>query len=243
MNKPRRVQLKRVKGWRKPKNTVVVSRPSKWGNPYSLQSYKFGNPDGSPAPFDEDAARDMAVRDFEAAIGLYIRYERQDIRRELRGKNLACYCPLDKVCHADVLLEIANEPSAMMEMSPRAVRTFRTVSLACQRRGMNSLLGFQGLDVRELRGVHQQSLDLLVRRRLLSRHRNRYRTTALGDHEERLFLELRFEAETRFQCSRCGVMTRAVDGGCDDEFDPNGDYCSKCWCQEKHNIERVIAGF
>jgi hypothetical protein len=26
----------------------------------------------------------------------------------LRGKNLACWCALDKPCHADVLLEIAN---------------------------------------------------------------------------------------------------------------------------------------
>ena len=28
---------------------------------------------------------------------------------ELRGKDLACFCPLDKPCHADVLLEIANK--------------------------------------------------------------------------------------------------------------------------------------
>ena len=27
---------------------------------------------------------------------------------ELRGKNLACWCPLDQPCHADVLLELAN---------------------------------------------------------------------------------------------------------------------------------------
>lgn len=27
---------------------------------------------------------------------------------ELRGKNLACWCPLDQPCHADVLLEMAN---------------------------------------------------------------------------------------------------------------------------------------
>lgn len=30
-------------------------------------------------------------------------------RAELRGKNLACFCPLDQPCHADVLLEIANK--------------------------------------------------------------------------------------------------------------------------------------
>lgn len=31
-----------------------------------------------------------------------------DVRASLRGKNLACFCPLDQPCHADVLLEIAN---------------------------------------------------------------------------------------------------------------------------------------
>lgn len=28
---------------------------------------------------------------------------------DLRGKNLACWCPLDQPCHADVLLDIANK--------------------------------------------------------------------------------------------------------------------------------------
>lgn len=30
----------------------------------------------------------------------------------LRGKNLACWCALDKPCHADVLLELANAAHA-----------------------------------------------------------------------------------------------------------------------------------
>lgn len=30
------------------------------------------------------------------------------IRAELAGKDLVCWCPLDRSCHADVLLEIAN---------------------------------------------------------------------------------------------------------------------------------------
>lgn len=32
----------------------------------------------------------------------------EEIVRELHGKNLACWCPPDKPCHADVLLELAN---------------------------------------------------------------------------------------------------------------------------------------
>jgi hypothetical protein len=31
-----------------------------------------------------------------------------DVRAELAGKNLACWCPLDQPCHADVLLAVAN---------------------------------------------------------------------------------------------------------------------------------------
>jgi hypothetical protein len=37
---------------------------------------------------------------------------RQRLRRRahriLRGHDLACWCPLDQLCHADVLLELAN---------------------------------------------------------------------------------------------------------------------------------------
>jgi len=31
-----------------------------------------------------------------------------DVKQELRGRDLACYCAPDVACHADVLLEIAN---------------------------------------------------------------------------------------------------------------------------------------
>ncbi len=33
---PRRIQLRRTKGWRKPPGAVVIPRPTRWGNPYSL---------------------------------------------------------------------------------------------------------------------------------------------------------------------------------------------------------------
>jgi hypothetical protein len=33
----------------------------------------------------------------------------EDVRRELAGKDLACWCPLWEPCHADVLLAIANQ--------------------------------------------------------------------------------------------------------------------------------------
>lgn len=35
-----------------------------------------------------------------------------DVRWHLAGRDLACWCPLDQPCHADVLLEIANGGAA-----------------------------------------------------------------------------------------------------------------------------------
>jgi Domain of unknown function (DUF4326) len=33
------------------------------------------------------------------------------IRQELGGRDLACWCSLDRPCHADILLELANPVS------------------------------------------------------------------------------------------------------------------------------------
>lgn len=111
--KPKRLQRRRVKGFRltSPNGlpVVCVTRGTRWGNRYTLDYYKFANADGTPAPHNEAAAREMAIRDFEHALGVgMLEFSEDDVRRELRGKNLACWCPLDKPCHADVLLEIAN---------------------------------------------------------------------------------------------------------------------------------------
>jgi len=95
---PQRVRLSRRRGARLPEGTVVVARPSKWGNPFPI---------GGPDP---DGGRiDSAVR----AVRLFSDWltTRPDLvaeaRVELRGRNLACWCPPGP-CHADVLLRIAN---------------------------------------------------------------------------------------------------------------------------------------
>ena len=86
---PKRIQRKRVKGWRMPENTLYVGRPSKWGNPFT-------------GPEAVDKFRIMILSKLCVPTGLSYSL------RELRGKNLACWCPLDKPCHADILLEFAN---------------------------------------------------------------------------------------------------------------------------------------
>jgi hypothetical protein len=40
--------------------------------------------------------------------GHYAKVTVEEIRAELAGKDLACWCSLDQPCHADVLLDIAN---------------------------------------------------------------------------------------------------------------------------------------
>ncbi len=90
MSVPVRVQLSRAKGWRMPPNTVKVTRPGVWGN--------YAGP--TRADFEADLAE---MPNADRAFYL-------DKVKELRGKNLACWCKLDAPCHADVLLELANTP-------------------------------------------------------------------------------------------------------------------------------------
>jgi hypothetical protein len=40
--------------------------------------------------------------------GHFAKVDVEDIRRELAGHDLACWCQLDHPCHVDVLLELAN---------------------------------------------------------------------------------------------------------------------------------------
>lgn len=102
-DKPMRVQLSRSKGWRMPENTVKVDRSTKWGNPF---------------PIGKDGPLGRHPIDAEGAVGFFRAMLSDPEMRDaagypsdlspLRGKNLACWCPLGAPCHAAVLLEIAN---------------------------------------------------------------------------------------------------------------------------------------
>ena len=102
--RPTRVQRKRTKGWRMPPNTVYVGRPTKWGNPFRAGYENIMLPGRLVAD------KRHAWRLFQAHAPLSPKLV-LSAKAELRGKNLACYCQLDQPCHADVLLEIANEPN------------------------------------------------------------------------------------------------------------------------------------
>lgn len=97
---PHRVQLRRVKGWKTPPNTVRVCRPSKWGNPFPISDV-LEHHNG-----DKRAARLDVINAYRCWLLDHL-LSREPIA-ELHGKNLACWCSLDQPCHADVLLELAN---------------------------------------------------------------------------------------------------------------------------------------
>lgn len=116
-----RVQLSRRAGWRMPPNTVSVARPGRFGNPYvvaRVAASQLWDPVTSTwserwelrhrhwplsAVFPTRAAAiAVAISKFREVVAPILPID------ELRGKNLACWCPLDQPCHADVLLELAN---------------------------------------------------------------------------------------------------------------------------------------
>ncbi|MFE9955873.1 DUF4326 domain-containing protein [Micromonospora sp. NPDC005299] len=96
---PKRIQRQRTKGWRMPENTVYVGRPTKWGNPWKVGERSPWAPYG---PMDPAAVVETFRYGIDNPLGRHL------IRQELAGQDLACWCPLDQPCHADVLLEIAN---------------------------------------------------------------------------------------------------------------------------------------
>ena len=102
---PKRIQRKRTKGWKMPENTVYVGRPTRFGNPFNWQLPICGQ--------TPNEAREYAVELYRhfLAEGRGEAYPTdEEIRSALAGKDLACWCPCDQACHADVLLELANAP-------------------------------------------------------------------------------------------------------------------------------------
>lgn len=90
-----RIQLRRKRGFRIPAGTVSVARPSKWGNPFRI---------------GPEMTRESAINLFREWLSAP---EQQGLvaqaRIELAGKNLACWCPLDKPCHAEVWFEVMGD--------------------------------------------------------------------------------------------------------------------------------------
>lgn len=115
---PQRVQRKRAKGWRMPENTVSVCRPGRWGNPFPVvepwlpedvvRMFRDLINDGEAWWVTDEGTRWEQRNVWRGSAKERASLNVETIRTELAGKNLACWCPPDQPCHAEVLLVIAN---------------------------------------------------------------------------------------------------------------------------------------
>jgi hypothetical protein len=107
---PQRIQPHRSRpsdgwSWWTPAGAVWVGQTSKWDNPFKV---------GGPRTPDATAAfarfsTMLLMRGANWTLATLPPYPANDeIRGELAGKDLACWCPPEQPCHADALLEIAN---------------------------------------------------------------------------------------------------------------------------------------
>ncbi len=133
---PKRIRRERSRGWRMPKNSVYVGRPTKWGNPFRVVEVSWSKRSAAFLQAFKIALGPFLCRDREQAAKFFKEclhrakngfpfpappiqgeFTAKDIEQfktlannvhELRGKNLACWCLSSECCHADVLLELAN---------------------------------------------------------------------------------------------------------------------------------------
>ena len=113
MAEPRRIQRRRVKGWWLPEGAVCVDRSTHWGNPWreGITSWTLG-PGGVIDRSGKVLTHQDAVDSYRNSI-LASPDMVAAVRRELAGRDLACYCPLPPpgepdICHARVLIDLAN---------------------------------------------------------------------------------------------------------------------------------------
>ena len=120
---PMRLRLSRAKGFNLKAlshamnglEVVKVARPGFWGNPFTITNKMKAGTKISGGLY-------IAVPTIDDAIACYRLLFEQETERanelrkrlpELRGKNLACWCPYPALgtvdrCHAAILLELAN---------------------------------------------------------------------------------------------------------------------------------------
>lgn len=101
-----------------PENTVKVDRSTEWGNPFPIR--RATDERGKTVFVVEGASRSASfgaeAEARAASVEAFRGWLAQPSQREWRhravsalaGKNLACWCPLDGPCHADILLDLVN---------------------------------------------------------------------------------------------------------------------------------------
>jgi len=88
-----------------PTDAVNIMRPGKWGNPFSV---------GNDGTRDEVVAKHWALLMEDSKL-------RQQVRAELKGKDLVCCC-WPRRCHGDNLLKVANATDEVVDSWVQAHR-------------------------------------------------------------------------------------------------------------------------
>jgi Domain of unknown function (DUF4326) len=105
----KRIQRQRTKGWRMPEGAIYVGRPTRWGN-----GWHVGQRLAIPGIYETDGSGKEATVEVTPALAvvMYRAFMSEVMQGHpayfapLRGHDLACWCPLDQPCHADVLIEL-----------------------------------------------------------------------------------------------------------------------------------------
>jgi hypothetical protein len=109
---PKRIQMSRQHRWRPDHPAaVIVARPGPWGNPFRCPSDPQRAVDAFSAWLTTTGTFTTEVGDgltLSRVPGWWEPATLRDRLPELAGRDLACWCPEDAPCHADVLLELAN---------------------------------------------------------------------------------------------------------------------------------------
>lgn len=112
---PKRIQRRRTAGWRMPEGAIYVGRPSKFGNPFTVQGaieHGYADTTEEGRAVAAEAFRDWLHGDMWAA-GEGPEWNDRRLRmladlNELAGRDLVCWCPISSPCHADSLIAMAN---------------------------------------------------------------------------------------------------------------------------------------
>ena len=139
---PFRVQRKRTKGYRMPPNTVSVCRPGRFGNPFTADECRAAGYEGTDLQIKQCCV--SAFRAWLCDKDGWLNWQGDEAEKvkaailegleSLRGKNLACFCKLGEPCHADVLLELANDEGVSNVTQRRSIplRRVNDVSTSCR---------------------------------------------------------------------------------------------------------------
>jgi len=102
-----RIQLSRKKGAKLPPGTVVVSRPSRWGNPFDWRGMMGSTP---------ELKKGYACSKYEYWLSTGGRGHADERRWILDhlylirdAEFIACWCRESDNCHGDVLIELARQ--------------------------------------------------------------------------------------------------------------------------------------